>query len=74
MKPRNRFEKAVTASNMKLSTVSPKTIEWALGNIIVHIAFRTSDHNCTCGDCGAKFDHREKASRYAVPIADTACR
>lgn len=28
MKPRNRFEKAVAASNMKLSTVSPKAIEW----------------------------------------------
>ena len=60
MKPRNRFEKAVAASNMKLSTVSPKAIEWALGNIIVHIAFRTSGHNSTCGDCGAKFDHKGK--------------
>ena len=67
MKPRNRFEKAVAASNMKLSTVSPKAIEWALGNIIVHIAFRTSGHNSTCGDCGAKFDHRGKGKSVCCP-------
>ena len=67
MKPRNRFEKAVAASNMKLSTVNPKTIEWALGNIIVHIAFRTSGHNCTCGDCGAKFNHRGKGKLVCCP-------
>lgn len=74
MKPRNRFEKAVAASNGKLSPVSPKTVEWAVRNVIVHIAFRTSGHNCTCGDCGMKFDHKGKASLYAAPIADTACR
>ena len=67
MKPRNRFEKAVTASNMKLSTVSPKAIEWALGNIIAHIAFHTSGHNYTCGDCGAKFDHRGKGKSVCCP-------
>ena len=80
MKPRNRFEKAVVVSNGKLTTLSPKAVEWALKNIIEHIAFRTSGHNCTCGDCGAKFDHRgsltigEKVSMYVAPIADTACR
>lgn len=74
MKPRNRFEKAVAASNGKLTVLSPKAVEWAVSNVIVHIAFRTSGHNSMCGDCGAKFDHKGKASRYAVPIADTACR
>ena len=57
----------MAASNMKLSTVSPKAIEWALGNIIVHIAFRTSGHNSTCGDCGAKFDHRGKGKSVCCP-------
>ena len=66
---------------MKLSAISPKAVEWAVRNTVSHIAFRTSGHKCTCGDCGHKFDTAErsltigeKASRYAVPIADTACR
>ena len=42
MKPRNRFEKAVAASNVKLTALSPKAVEWAVRNVIVHIAFRTS--------------------------------
>ena len=56
MKPRNRFEKAVAASNMKLSAIRPKAVEWAVRNTVSHIAFRTSGHKCTCGDCGLTFD------------------
>ena len=67
MKPRNRFEKAVAASNVKLSTVSPKAVEWAVRNVITHFAFRTSSHNCTCGDCGAKFDHKGKGKTVCCP-------
>lgn len=67
MKPRNRFEKAVAASNGKLTALSPKAVEWAVSNVIVHIAFRTSGHNCTCGDCGAKFDHKGKGKTVCCP-------
>ena len=67
MKPRNRFEKAVAASNVKLTALSPKAVEWAVRNVIVHIAFRTSGHNCTCGDCGAKFDHKGKGKTVCCP-------
>ena len=67
MKPRNRFEKAVAASNGKLTALSPKAVEWAVSNVIVHIAFRTSSHNCTCGDCGAKFDHKGKGKTVCCP-------
>lgn len=67
MKPRNRFEKAVAASNGKLTALSPKAVEWAVRNVIVHIAFRTSGHNCTCGDCGAKFDHKGKGKTVCCP-------
>lgn len=67
MKPRNRFEKAVAASNGKLTVLSPKAVEWAVSNVIVHIAFRTSGHNCMCGDCGAKFDHKGKGKSVCCP-------
>ena len=67
MKPRSRFEKAVAASNGKLSTVSPKAVEWAVRNVITHFAFRTSSHNCTCGDCGAKFDYKGKGKSVCCP-------
>lgn len=60
MKPRNRFEKAVAASNMKLSPINPKAVEWAVRYTVSHIAFRTSRHKCTCGDCGQKFDYKGK--------------
>lgn len=63
MKPRNKFEKSVAASNMKLSTICPKVIEWAVRNVVGHFTFRTSGHKCTCGDCGAKFDYQGK-NRY----------
>ena len=81
MKPRNRFEKAVTASNMKLSTVSPKAVEWAVRNTVSHIAFRTSGHKCTCGDCGHKFDYKGKGKytrcpqcRHKLEVTDTLTR
>ena len=67
MKPRNRFEKAVAASNGKLSTVSPKAIEWAVKSVLEHIAFRTSEHKCTCGDCGQKFDYKGKGKFMRCP-------
>ena len=67
MKPRNRFEKAVVASNGKLSTVSPKAIEWAVKSVLEHIAFRTSEHKCTCGDCGQKFDYKGKGKFMRCP-------
>ena len=81
MKPRNRFEKAVAASNMKLSAISPKAVEWAIRNTVSHIAFRTSGHKCTCGDCGHKFDYKGKGKytrcpqcRHKLKVTDTLTR
>lgn len=81
MKPRNRFEKAVAASNTKLSAISPKAVEWAVRNTVSHIAFRTSGHKCTCGDCGRKFDYKGKSKyvrcphcRHKLEVADTMKR
>lgn len=81
MKPRNRFEKAVATSNMKLSPISPKAVEWAVRNTVKHIAFRTSGHKCTCGDCGLKFDYKGKGiyircphCRHKLEVTDTLMR
>lgn len=67
MKPRNKFQNAVAASNERLTAISPKAVEWAVGNVIPHIAFRTSGHKCTCGDCGHRFDHRGKGKHVRCP-------
>lgn len=67
MKPRSRFEKAVAASNVKLSAISPKAVEWAVRNTVRHIAFRTSGHKCTCGDCGQKFGYKGKGKSVRCP-------
>ncbi len=45
---------------MKLSPINPKAVEWAVRYTVSHIAFRTSRHKCTCGDCGQKFDYKGK--------------
>lgn len=81
MKPRSRFEKAVAASNVKLSAVSTKAVQWAVRNTVSHIAFRTSGHKCTCGDCGRKFDHKGKGKhtrcphcRHKLEVTDTLAR
>ena len=81
MKPRNKFEKAVAASNGKPTALSPQAVEWAVRNVIVHIAFRTSGHKCTCGDCGQKFDYKGKGKfvhcphcRHRMKVADTLKR
>lgn len=74
MKPRTKFEKTVAASNEGLSAISPKAVEWAVKNVVSHIAFRTSGHKCTCSDCGGKFDYKGKGKSVRCPIADTACR
>ena len=81
MKLRSRFEKAVAASNTKLSPISPKAVEWAVRNTVRHIAFRTSRLKCTCGDCGQKFDYKGKGKSLRCPhcghkleVADTLKR
>lgn len=82
MKPRNKFEKAVVASNERLTAISDKAEEWAIKNVVKHIAFRTSGHKCTCGDCGEKFEHKGKGNvtircphcGHKVEITDTLKR
>ena len=82
MKPRNKFEKAVVASNARLTAISYKAEEWAVRNVVKHIAFRTSGHKCTCGDCGETFEHKGKGNvtircphcGHKVEITDTLKR
>ena len=81
MKPRNKFEKLVASSNKELTVIGSKAVEWAVRNAVKHIAFRTSEHNCTCGDCGEKFDYKGKGKSVRCPhcghrlqVADTLKR
>lgn len=67
MKPRNKFEKLVAASNEKLTAIGSKAVEWAIRNVVKHIAFRTSNRKCTCGDCGEKFDYEGKGKFVRCP-------
>lgn len=67
MKPRTKFEKAVAAPNERLTAISSKVIAWAIKKVVPHIAFRTSEHKCTCGDCGMKFDYKGKDKSVSCP-------
>ena len=74
MKPRNKFERLVAASNGELTAIGSKAVKWAIGNVVKHITFRTSGHKCTCGDCGEKFDYKGKGKYVRCPHVDTACK
>ena len=67
MKPRNKFERLVAASNGELTAIGSKAVKWAIGNVVKHITFRTSGHKCTCGDCGEKFDYKGKGKYVRCP-------
>lgn len=67
MKPRNKFERQVAASNERLTAISPKAIDWAYRHLVEHWAFRTSSGNTTCGECGHKFHHKGKGSFVKCP-------
>lgn len=67
MKPRNKFERLVAASNGELTAIGSKAVKWAIGNVVKHITFRTSGHKCTCGDCGEKFDYKGKGKSVCCP-------
>ena len=67
MKPRNKFERQVAASNERLTAISPKAIEWGAGNLIKHPAFRVPSGATTCGDCGHKFRHKGKGMYVVCP-------
>lgn len=67
MKARTKIEKQVAASNAKLTAIGSKVIDWALRNVVEHIAFRTSKLHCTCGDCGTKFDYKGKDKYIHCP-------
>ena len=72
MKARTKFEKWVAASNEKLTAISSKSVEWAVRNVLEHIAFRTSCQKCTCSDCGKGSTTREKVSLSAVRIVEVS--
>lgn len=67
MKPRNRYERLVAASNEKLTAIPHKAVDWAIKNLIDHTVFRTSGHKCTCGDCGRPFDYKGKGKYVCCP-------
>ncbi len=67
MKPRNKFERQVAASNVRLTAVSSKAFEWGVRNLFKHPAFRVPSGLTTCGDCGHKFTHRGKGKLVVCP-------
>lgn len=67
MKARIKLEKWVAASNEKLTAIGSKAVEWAVRNVLEHIAFRTSRQKCTCGDCGERFDYKGKGKFVRCP-------
>lgn len=67
MKPRNKFELKVAASNSKLSPISNKVINWAINKLLSHPAFRTPSGTATCGDCGHKFVTDKKRTCIVCP-------
>ena len=67
MKPRNELEKQVAASNKELTAIGSKAVEWAIRNAVKHITFRTSEHKCTCGDCGEQFGYKGKGKSVRCP-------
>ena len=67
MKPRTKFEKAVSTSNERVTAISSKEKVWAVKKVVPHIALRTSGHKCTCGDCGMKFDYKGKGKYVRCP-------
>lgn len=60
MKARTQFEKQVAASNVRLTAVDSKVMEWGVKNLFRHPAFRVPSGLTTCGDCGHKFRHEGK--------------
>lgn len=62
MKAKSRFDRQVSASNARLTAISPKAIDWAYRNLVQHWAFRTPSGETACGECGHKFHHKGKSS------------
>ena len=67
MKAKSRFDRQVSASNARLTDISPKAIDWAYRNLVQHWAFRTPSGETACGECGHKFHHKGKSSFVKCP-------
>lgn len=67
MKVKSRFDRQVSASNARLTAISPKAIDWAYRNLVQHWAFRTPSGETACGECGHKFHHKGKSSFVKCP-------
>lgn len=67
MKAKSRFDRQVSASNARLTAISPKAIHWAYRNLVQHWAFRTPSGETACGECGHKFHHKGKSSFVKCP-------
>lgn len=67
MKAKSRFDRQVSASNERLTAISPKAIDWAYRNLVQHWAFRTPSGETACGECGHKFHHKGKSSFVKCP-------
>lgn len=67
MKAKSRFDRQVSASNARLTAISPKAIDWAYRNLVQHWAFRTPSGETACGECGHKFHHKGKSSFVKCP-------
>lgn len=67
MNAKTRFDRQVSASNARLTDISPKAVDWAYRNLVQHWAFRTPSGDTACGECGHKFHHKGKGSFVKCP-------
>ena len=73
MKPRNKFEKLVAASNKELTAIGSKAVEWAVRNVVKHIGSEHRNINARVAIAEKSSTIREKASLSVAFIADTVC-
>ena len=67
MKAKTKFDRQVSASNARLTDISPKAVDWVYRNLVQHWAFRTPSGETACGECGHKFSHKGKGSFVKCP-------
>lgn len=72
MKARTKFEKWVAASNEKLTAISSKSVEWAVRNVLEHIASALLVRSVLVAIAEKGSTTREKVSLSAVRIVEVS--
>ena len=53
----------MSASNKRLTAISPKVVEWGVKHLFKHPAFRVPSGATTCGDCGHRLEIKDTLKR-----------